>query len=108
MKKAHCQSNVLFSGAATQIRTGDLILTKDVLYQLSHSSMAIPEKTGILQPTNDIIAKTSAFVKWFLNYFSACLLFIKKDVRSVLPKEEVAVGCLPYLRESAKIFRMRM
>ena len=25
-------------GAATQIRTGDLILTKDVLYQLSHSS----------------------------------------------------------------------
>ncbi len=26
------------SGAATQIRTGDLILTKDVLYQLSHSS----------------------------------------------------------------------
>ena len=30
---------VLFCfGAATQIRTGDLILTKDVLYQLSHSS----------------------------------------------------------------------
>ena len=27
-----------FFGAATQIRTGDLILTKDVLYQLSHSS----------------------------------------------------------------------
>ena len=26
-------------GAATQIRTGDLILTKDVLYQLSHSSV---------------------------------------------------------------------
>ena len=24
--------------AATQIRTGDLILTKDVLYHLSHSS----------------------------------------------------------------------
>ena len=28
------------SGAATRIRTGDLILTKDVLYQLSHSSMS--------------------------------------------------------------------
>ena len=28
------------SGAATQIRTGDLILTKDVLYQLSHSSVS--------------------------------------------------------------------
>ncbi len=26
-------------GAATRIRTGDLILTKDVLYQLSHSSI---------------------------------------------------------------------
>ena len=29
---------VVCSGAATQIRTGDFILTKDVLYQLSHSS----------------------------------------------------------------------
>ena len=27
-----------FCGAAIQIRTGDLILTKDVLYHLSHSS----------------------------------------------------------------------
>ena len=27
-----------FSGAATQIRTGDLILTKDALYLLSYSS----------------------------------------------------------------------
>ena len=27
-------------GAATRIRTGDLILTKDVLYQLSHSSVS--------------------------------------------------------------------
>ena len=28
-----------FSGAATRIRTGDLILTKDALYQLSYSSI---------------------------------------------------------------------
>ena len=35
--KKHPQG-VLF-GAATRIRTGDLILTKDVLYQLSHSSV---------------------------------------------------------------------
>ena len=27
-----------FFGAATRIRTGDLVLTKDALYQLSHSS----------------------------------------------------------------------
>ena len=29
-----------FSGAAIQIRTGDLVLTKDALYQLSHSSIS--------------------------------------------------------------------
>ena len=28
-----------FSGAASQIRTGDLILTKDALYLLSYSSI---------------------------------------------------------------------
>ena len=28
------------SGAATQIRTGDLVLTKDALYRLSHSSIS--------------------------------------------------------------------
>ena len=32
----------LFSGAATRIRTGDLILTKDALYRLSYSSIQIP------------------------------------------------------------------
>ena len=31
-----------FSGAATRIRTGDLILTKDALYRLSYSSIQIP------------------------------------------------------------------
>ena len=30
-----------FCGAAIQIRTGDLILTKDVLYHLSHSSTRV-------------------------------------------------------------------
>ena len=29
----------VFFGAANQIRTGDLVLTKDVLYHLSHSSI---------------------------------------------------------------------
>ena len=45
-------------GAATQIRTGDLILTKDVLYQLSHSSTAY-----------DIISNRFAFVKYFYHFF---------------------------------------
>ncbi len=44
------------AGAATQIRTGDLILTKDVLYQLSHSSNGY------------IIAKTFPFVKNFFEF----------------------------------------
>ena len=35
-EKAAC-ATFLF-GATTQIRTGDLVLTKDALYQLSHSS----------------------------------------------------------------------
>ena len=42
-------------GAANQIRTDDLILTKDVLYQLSHSSI----RTVI------IIAKVFLFVKMY-------------------------------------------
>ena len=31
----------VFLGAAIQIRTGDLILTKDALYLLSYSSMSL-------------------------------------------------------------------
>ena len=37
-KKRDTQTSVSFFGAATQIRTGDLILTKDALYLLSYSS----------------------------------------------------------------------
>ena len=36
-----------FCGAAIQIRTGDLILTKDVLYHLSHSSMLVPNGNSV-------------------------------------------------------------
>ena len=32
--------SICFFGAANQSRTDDLILTKDVLYQLSHSSVS--------------------------------------------------------------------
>ena len=46
-------------GAATQIRTGDLILTKDVLYQLSHSSIT----------AYNIIAGCRRFVKSVLKIF---------------------------------------
>ena len=37
-KKHQADGLVLFNGAAIQIRTGDLILTKDALYLLSYSS----------------------------------------------------------------------
>ena len=58
------------SGAATRIRTGDLILTKDVLYQLSHSSIT----QGCFLVTQIIIPNIFVFVNTFLkkneNYFS--------------------------------------
>ena len=40
------------SGAAIQIRTGDLILTKDALYHLSHSSMAT--RNGLEPSTSSV------------------------------------------------------
>ena len=49
------------SGAATRIRTGDLILTKDVLYQLSHSS--IPQEYFLV--TQIIISNKNGFVNTF-------------------------------------------
>ena len=39
IKIKHFRRSALFFGAANQIWTGDLILTKDVLYHLSHSSI---------------------------------------------------------------------
>ena len=58
------------SGAATRIRTGDLILTKDVLYQLSHSSIT----QGCFLVTQIIISNIFVFVNTFFkkieNYFS--------------------------------------
>ena len=50
------------SGAATRIRTGDLILTKDVLYQLSHSSKV----TKIFPYDSYIITNIFTFVNTFL------------------------------------------
>ena len=62
-----------FSGAATQIRTGDLILTKDVLYQLSHSS----KSQEYFLVTHTIIPKyfrvVNTFMKFCLRKF--CFIF---------------------------------
>ena len=48
--------NALRRGAVTQIRTGDLILTKDALYRLSYNSkLYAPHTRGILwRPRRDL------------------------------------------------------
>ena len=55
--KQKLRTEVLSLGATDRNRTGDLILTKDVLYQLSHSSICYC-----------IIAEVFLFVKFFF-YF---------------------------------------
>ena len=54
-KETTCNRNGyrLFSGAATRIRTGDLILTKDALYLLSYSSK-LATRIG-LEPTTSSV-----------------------------------------------------
>ena len=49
---------MFFAGADNRIRTGDLILTKDVLYLLSHISECFI-----------IIAKEYRFVNWFFDFY---------------------------------------
>ena len=60
------------SGAATRIRTGDLILTKDVLYQLSHSS--VPQEYFLVTLT--IIANYFVFVNSFCKKICNKYLFL--------------------------------
>ena len=43
-----------FYGAARQIRTADLILTKDALYLLSYSSISVP--FGTMQTAYTVIS----------------------------------------------------
>ena len=52
-------------GAASQIRTGDLILTKDALYRLSYSSGFCMSPAG----NSDIILRSALFVKHFFEIF---------------------------------------
>ena len=72
-------------GAATRIRTGDLILTKDALYQLSYSSVAtrirlelttssvtgwrsnqLNYRARLVSSDLDILTHTTAVVKYFM------------------------------------------
>ena len=50
-------------GAANQIRTGDLILTKDVLYHLSHSSGNKKHYSGLIRVCQAFFCKFPNFVK---------------------------------------------
>ena len=55
MKKEKTQNPKILSlsGAVNQIRTGDLVLTKDVLYLLSHNSI-LATRMG-LEPTTSSV-----------------------------------------------------
>ncbi len=79
-----------FIGAATRIRTGDLILTKDVLYQLSHSSVFVS--------TYDIIPECRAFVKRKFYFFEK---YFPPPVRSEavfrMPGGRAAYACCPQI-----------
>ena len=49
-----------FIGAATQIRTGDLILTKDALYRLSYNSIShAPDEGGMVATEKGLEPSTS-------------------------------------------------
>ena len=62
--KTEAFASVCASGATTRIRTGDLVLTKDALYQLSHSSILnLPFSLGYLA----IIAEQNRFVNRILS-----------------------------------------
>ena len=57
-RKSRQKRLFLFYGADNRIRTGDLILTKDVLYLLSHISEC-----------SNIISKLFAFVNGFYDFY---------------------------------------
>ena len=59
-KKALAEASA-FSGAATQIRTGDLILTKDALYRLSYNSIShAPDEGGMVATEKGLEPSTSS------------------------------------------------
>ena len=82
----HAMHNTQIFQAATRIRTGDLVLTKDALYQLSHSSTVsllseerkslfpqgylfiIMKKRKIVKPKNRLFDKISEKTKKIFNF----------------------------------------
>ena len=87
----------VFSVADTRIRTGDLILTKDVLYRLSHIS------------TGDIIADYLPFVKdFFQSFFRFCDKFIHKI--GEIGRSDTLILIIPspctFFRQSIALFRL--
>jgi len=76
-----------FFGAAAQIRTADLILTKDVLCLLSYSSKLAPFERGKVATQNGLEPSTSSVTGWRsnqLNYWATkCFVIIQNLFRSV-------------------------
>ena len=79
------------SGAADQIRTGDLILTKDALYLLSYSSKHAPY-SGHVATEKGLEPSTSSVTGWRANrlHHSASnrLAIIQKTLAMVKPFSE--------------------
>ena len=82
----------VFYGADNQIRTGDLILTKDVLYLLSHISKTLPPEPSAEQRScerherSEYISKSLSIIYCFaivVNYLLAILLQIAKQARFI-------------------------
>ena len=46
MAKEKPEHNVFGSGAGNRNRTDDLVITNDVLYRLSHTSITVAEREG--------------------------------------------------------------
>ena len=71
-KKAATRMGNCFSGAADQIRTGDLILTKDALYRLSYISNRDFSRSEVRGTFNNIAQrreKSNTFLHFFETFF---------------------------------------
>ena len=65
-KTLKSEDSSVFRGADTQIRTGDLILTKDALYRLSYISKCVAAEVII----QDKVAFGKRFFKFLSNFLA--------------------------------------